>query len=90
MFHLKKILQIWDAGDHSQDHSQNCGQNGPNWLIDPVEQPKEVEIYGAEESDVKKKAVKEIFKVGMKKDDKHQHQILNFNLKLLKMIKQYQ
>lgn len=45
-------------------------------MIDPVEWPEEVEIYGAEESDVKKKAVKEIFEIGMKKDDKHLHQIL--------------
>lgn len=44
---------------------------------------KEVEELVIEESIVKKKAVKEIFKAAIKKD-KHQHQILNkVNLKNL-------
>ena len=45
---------------------------------------KEVEELVIEESIVKKKAVKEIFKAAIKKDNKHQHQILNkVNLKNL-------
>lgn len=45
---------------------------------------REVEELVIEESVVKKKAVKEIFKAAIKKDNKHQHQILNkVNLKNL-------
>ena len=59
-------------------------RNGLNWLMYPAEWPKETEVYATEESDVEKKAVKEIRKAAIKKYYKHQHQILTkFNLKSL-------
>lgn len=43
---------------------------------------KEFEVYFIEESDVEKKSVREIFKVAIKIDNKHHHQIpTKFNLK---------
>lgn len=53
--------------------------NGPSWLVDPVEWPNEVEVYNTEESDVEKKAVKDLFKAAIKKDDK----MINIAIKYL-------
>lgn len=36
---------------------------------------REIEVYDTKELDVEKKTVKEIFKVAIKKVDKHQHQV---------------
>ena len=47
--------------------------------MDPVEWPNEVEVYNAEESDVEKKAVKDLFKAAIKKDDK----MINIGIKYL-------
>ena len=44
--------------------------------MDPSEWSGEVGVYATEESDIEKKAVNEIFKAVVKKDDKNQYQIL--------------
>ena len=44
--------------------------------MDPSEWSGEVGVYATEESDIEKKAVNEIFKAVIKKDDKNQYQVL--------------
>ena len=52
-------------------------RNDPNWLMDSVEWPQEVEVYATEGSNVEREIAEEIFKAARNKDDKHQHQVLS-------------
>lgn len=73
MSHLKKTLQIWKAGYVNEDHSQTVEK----WskLADRFCRmaKRRRDLCHGRESHVKKNAAKEIFKVAIKKDDKHQH-----------------
>ena len=76
MFHCKKTIQIWKAGDVKEGYSQRW-RTGLNWLMDSAEWPLEVEVYAAEGSDLEREIAKEIFKAATNKDDKLHYQVLS-------------
>ena len=56
--------------------------NGPSWLSERENWPKQITIQASQESDNERKAVKEIFKIAVSLENSIQYQLLErFNLK---------
>ena len=61
---------------------KNTWANGPRWLSDRENRPKQITIQVSQESDTERKAVKEIFKIAVYLENSIQYQLLEwFNLK---------
>ena len=61
---------------------KNLWINGPTWLPDRENWPKQISIQTSQESDNERKAVKEIFKIAVSLENTIQYQLLErFNLK---------
>ena len=55
---------------------KNAWTNGPSWLTDRENWPKQITIQASQESDNERKAVKEIFKIVVSLENNIQYQLL--------------